>query len=271
MVGVVMRSTTSTVISEFDSTVVSLIEKWLSHSDRSRNTLCRLSNFRRQSLIDVLSGKSSLVNYHPSRVLRLLSVLEGLEINDVLKKYAPAIREIERTGKYPVENSIDLELSSDTKFTDTFTETMRNPVALAIYSMSIPQDGVFESVITERFGSYSKEIISDLLEKKIIIKAGSSNVKYYAINREMLNLSRPQVQKIIPSLNESYKTSHCGEGRNYISVRIEAINKKSLYKIHEAYSQLDNTISKILEDESSKGEIPFYGFFQMDTFTDKID
>lgn len=265
-----MSSTTSSLISEFDSTVVSLIEKWLSH-DRSRNHLCRLSKFRRQSLLDVINGKSSLINYHPSRVVRLLSVLEGIEISEVLKKYAPAINEIELKGKYPVENSIDLELSSDDNFTSIFVDAMRNPVALAIYSMSVSQDGVLDSVISEKFGSYANEIVNDLIEKNIIIKTGSSRLKYHAINRETLSLTRPQTQKIIASLNESYKVSHSGQGRNYIFARIESVNKKALYKIHEAYAQLDNTINKILEDESSKGEIPFYGFFQMDTFTDKID
>lgn len=266
-----MSTTTSTVISEFDSTVVSLIEKWLSHGDRTRNHLCKLSTFRRQSLNDVINGKSSLINYHPSRVVRLVSVLEGIEINDVLKKYAPAIQEIERNGKYPVLNSIDLELSSNEEFTGVFVETMRNPVALAIYSMSVPEDGVLESVIMEKYGSYSKEIVTDLLEKKILIKTGSSSTRYHAINREMLNLTNTQVQKLIPSLNESYKVAHARQGRNYISVRIENVNKKTLFKIHEAYAQLDNTINKLLEDDSSRGKIPFYGFFQMDTFTDKID
>ena len=266
-----MSTTTSTVISEFDSTVISLIEKWLSHGERTRNHLCKLSNFRRQSLNDVLNGKSSLINYHPTRVVRLVSVIEGIEINDVLKKYSSALSEIERNGKYPVMNSIDLELSSNEEFTDVFVETMKNPVALAIYGMSLVENGVLESLISEKYGSYSKEILADLLEKKIIVRTGSSSISYHAINQEILNLTNTQVQKLIPSLNKSYKVAHARQGRNYIGVRIGDINQKTLYKIHEAYVQLDNTISKLLREDSSRGKIPFYGFFQLDTFTDKID
>lgn len=260
-------------IKNFNHAVKELISAWLSQPVRSKALLSKLSGLRPHAISEILNG-SSLATYHPTRILKLLSVLERKEVSEVHEKYRNVIGIIEKCKNYKEVDSIDLELSSNKVFTSSFVESMRNPVALAIYTLSTSDSGVEESIIKERFGSYSMEVIRELIDKKIIVPTGGTKhikTRYFATNTEMLHLDSSDIKKVIPSLNSFYSPDHAGNERNYIMFRVDSINRKALRKIHEAYSELDEKITKVLSDDAHKGTIPFYGFAQLDTFVDDIE
>jgi hypothetical protein len=263
---------TTTSIQKFDHKVAVMINEWLKKPERSKALLARLASFRPHSIGDIASGKTSLINYHPSKTLKLLSVLEKMEIAEVYGIYKTAIDEIEKYGTYKERETIDIDLSTNKKFTEDFTKCMQNPVAVAIYTLSLSESGVPESEVIDQFGKYSESILKDLLHKRIIIKSFlQKEVRYFAQNKDMLYLERDQVQKIIPSLNSFYRSGHSGKDRNYISFRIDRINREALRDIQRAYIELEEKLVDILKEESCRGEIPFYCFSQLDTFSEDID
>ena len=163
---------------------------------------------------------------------------------------------------------IDAELTYNKNFTEIFTEEMKNPIALKIYALSLSAAGVGLSEVRDEYGQYGVQIANQLVDKNILVF--STGKRFFTINKDYLGLSRGQIKEIIPQLNTFYREDHANQFRNYIFMRIDRISRDALVKIHEAYSKHDAEISHILSSEDAKGEIPFYCFSQLDTFTDKI-
>lgn len=256
---------------ELDVVVKNLMSLWLQKPRHTKALLSRLSNFRRAALTELENGKTSLLNIHPGRVLKLISVLENSDLATAYEKYKKHIQLIEgRSGPLQSEY-IDVDLSANKKFTDSFVEAMKNPVALAIYTLASAEDGVLDKDIKILYGITSRDIVEDLLEKKILVKYGKFGDRYFAINREMIHLNNANVRDLIPAMNSFYKSTHSGKNRNYIHFRVDSISQEALDEIYWVYAEMTDKVNSILGRESSKGKIPFYGFAQMDTFKDDID
>lgn len=243
------------------------INNWLiSAKFRTPYLLSKLTNIRPNTIYDLMKGRRSVARLHPSRIIRILSCLDGIEQKEVMENYKDILSEIEK-GCGDTELKVDLELSGNTEFTQTFVQVMKNPVALSIYTMAVREKGISSHVVKEHFGNYGEQVLKELLDNKLIIKSGSS---YFPINKEFVRLDREQVQSMIPVLNSFYSSKHANKDRNYITMRIDSINRKALYEIYDLFAYFDNKMTEILAEESNKGEIPFYHFAQMDTMIDEI-
>lgn len=260
-------------LDDLNKNVIDLMNTWLSKPKRSKLTLSKLSGLRPNSITYLLTGKEFIFNKHPSKVIKLLAILENMEMTDVYKKYQSEISIIEKKCNQHLDNSvdIDIELSSNKTFRRDFVEAMGNPVAAAIFSLALREEGVTEQEINKRYGTYSREVIGDLVKKKILVSARSEGLRYFAINHQLLHLERDDIKKIIPTFNTFYNSSHAGQERNYEYFRLDTINKSTLIKIYEAYADLNMKVESILSSPTSRGEIPFYAFAQLDTLVDDID
>jgi hypothetical protein len=243
------------------------MQAWLDSAKfRTPHLLSKLTNIRPNTIYDLMKGRRSVAKLHPTRIVRILSCLEGVEQKDVVTKYQSVLATIERTCG-DTELKVDQELSTNTEFTNNFVRIMKNPVALAIYTMSVREKGVSASVIKDQFGNYGEEVLKMLIENKIMVK---TNTSFYPINSEFLRLDREQVKEMIPVLNSFYDAKHANQDRNFISMRIDSINRKALYEIYDLYASFDNRMTEILSQPENKGDIPFYGFAQLDTMIDKL-
>lgn len=260
---------TTTNLDCFSQMVMQLLQDWPAvGTPRTINRLAVLTGIRKPTMYGLCNGTSSIFNIHKTKVIKLLSILENTDETAVFAKYE---RYLQHMNEIKIDSVIpvDLDLSYNQEFTDSFTAEMKNPVALKIYSMALKRNGVTWSMISKEFGEYGKEIAMSLERKNILVHAGHST--FFTINHEKLNLSRSQIKEIIPALNTYYNEAHKNSLRNFVSIKIDSISKDALVKIHDQYSQLDQEIDKILASPKSRGDIPFYCFSQMDTFDDKID
>lgn len=240
---------------------------WLEGANfRTPHLLSKLTNIRPNTIYDLMKGRRSIAKLHPTRIVRILSCLDGLEQKDVLNKYKQVLNEIEKSCG-DTEIKMDQELSSNTEFTNNFVRIMKNPVALSIYTMSVREKGITALAIKDQFGNYGEEVLKELIENKIMVKSSSS---FFPINSEFLRLDREQVKEMIPVLNSFYKSKHANQDRNYNTMRIDSINRKALYEIYDLFATLDNQLTEILSQPENKGDIPFYYFAQMDTMIDKL-
>ena len=245
----------SYLVATFDSH----LKNWLSKgAPRTPNRLAVLTKIRRQSIYDLCQGKTSILNWNSTKVIRILSIVENLSEQEIFKKYSKELSALDKQNN-DAPLKVDNELSFNEAFTRTFTEAMKNPIAFKIYALSLSPKGVSEGEIVKEFGQYGLSIASDLTEKNIIVY--SQNKSYFPINHQTLNLTRSQVKALIPTLNSFYTEEHSNLFRNYISIRLDSINRDALLKIHDAYSRLDREIAEILASPDSKGEIPFYCFY----------
>jgi hypothetical protein len=243
------------------------IKAWLDSAKfRTPYLLSKLTNIRPNTIYDLMKGRRSVAKLHPSRIIRILSCLDGVEQNEVMKNYKEILGAIEK-GCGDSELKVDLELSGNTDFTKTFVQVMKNPVALAIYTMSLREKGISSNTVREQYGAYGEQILKDLLENHLMLKSGSC---YFPINKEFVRLNRDQVQEMIPVLNTFYNSKHSNQDRNYTTMRVDSINRKALYEIYDLFAFFDNRLTEILADEVNKGEIPFYHFAQMDTMINEI-
>lgn len=253
---------------EFKSTFDSILKSWLAKgAPRTPSQLAVQTKLRRQSIYDLCSGKANILNWHSTKVIRVLSIIENSDEDKVFKKYERELAVLDNlTTDAPLK--MDAELSYNKNFTQNFTEEMKNPVALKIYALSLSEAGVGMSEIRDEYGQYGIQIADKLVEKNILVF--STGKRYFTINKDYLGLTKSQVKEIIPHLNSFYREDHANQFRNYVFMRIDRINRDSLVKIHAAYSHLDEVISSILSTDESKGDIPFYCFSQLDTFKDKL-
>ena len=251
----------------FETEFPAKINVWLNSAKfRTPHLLSKLSNIRPNTIYDLIKGHRSVLKLHPTRIVRIIACLEGLEHKDVLQKYKNVLAEIERICG-DTELKVDQELSANNDFTENFTKLMKNQVALSIYTMAVRANGISGAAIKENFGQYGEVILKELIENKIIVKA---NAHYFPINSEFVRLDRSHVKELIPTLNSFYDVNHAGQDRNFNTMRIDSVNRKTLFEIYDLFATLDNSLTEILSKEESKGDIPFYSFTQFDTMIDKI-
>jgi hypothetical protein len=75
---------------------------------------------------------------------------------------------------------------------------------------------------------------------------------------------------MIPVLSTFYNAKHSNQDRNYITLRVDSINRKALSEIYDLFAFFDNRLTEIVADELNKGVIPFYHFAHMDTMINEI-
>lgn len=261
---------TTTELDCFVQMVNQLMQKWVTPgTPRSGNRLAILSGIRKNTIYGLRNGTSSILNVQPTKIIKLISILENTPESRVFEKYENHLRRIDELNADSVLPAVDLDLSYNDLFTDSFASEMKNPVALKIYTMSLKKGGITASEISKEFGEYGIGIAMNLEGKNILVYTGKKT--FSPINHETLRLSRSQIKEIIPTLNTYYNEDHKNSLRNFISIKIDSISKDALIRIHEQYSIMDEELDKILASPDSKGDIPFYCFSQLDTFNDKID
>ncbi|MFA5583632.1 MAG: hypothetical protein WDA09_05395, partial [Bacteriovoracaceae bacterium] len=157
----------------------------------------------------------------------------------------------------------DFELSNSGQFHETFTRELSDPISIAIFTMSL-NDGVSSIDIKERFGSNGIEVANKLVDKKLIFYSKNS---YFALNTTYVDLPKKGLKTIVTSLSENYNPMNCGQGKNYINFRIDKVSPSALLKIQEIHASFSESVSNILEQQESKGHIPFYSINQMDIFS----
>jgi hypothetical protein len=260
---------TTTELDSFVQKVNQLLQDWLAPgAPRTANRLGILAGIRKPTMYGLCNGTSSILKIHPTKIIKLVSILENSPESVVFERYEKYLRHINEVSIDSVI-PVDLELSYNKQFTDSFANEMKNPVALKIYTMSLKKGGITASEISKEFGEYGIGIAMNLEGKNILVYTGHKT--FSPINHETLNLSRSQIKEIIPTLNTYYNEDHKNSLRNFVSIKIDSISKDALVKIHDQYSLLDQEVDKILASSESRGDIPFYCFSQLDTFNDKID
>lgn len=264
-----ITQTKNQLIQRLDESLPSLIDNWLSQArSRSMKLLAELSGFRYPSLLQLSKGELSLQNIQVERIIALLAVLEKKSTAEVKSDYSSVLAEIERISiQYNRPNKIDLDLSFNTNFSNTFAEKLSNPIALAIYTLSLGATGVSVEEVKKQFGEYSTSIINMLIQSNLIIQSGKK-ATLFAINKDYVDIERDQIKKLIPTMNTFYQTAHAGQQRNFIGFRIDKVNNATLEKLQKLHATFQNEVNAVLAEEGHEGEIPIYTFNQLDSFVD---
>jgi hypothetical protein len=253
----------NTVLLEFDELIIKKVSSW-GKEGKSFYALSDLSGIRRASLYNIRDGKFTSRNFNPFRLMKLISILDQCELETVKEKYSKFLNVIERVTTQPSE-SVDEELSTSSLFSKIFSESMSNPVALAIYTHSLG-DGVKEKDIMQLYGSYGLTVLEDLKNKGIIHIASTKTKSYQATNSRYVEIEKKHVKNIIKTLSDCYNPNNSGKERNFISFRVDKVNSNTIKKLYQLHSEFHSRTNQVLATEDSGGDIPFYSFSEMDTF-----
>lgn len=187
------------------------------------------------------------------------------DVNELNTKYLSfqPILEIESSDSLNNE-SYDIELSSNKAFSEAFVRQATDPTVMAIYVHSL-NNGITQDDIKESFGLNGIRIADELVSTKVLY---FSNGTYRAINRSYIDMPKENIKKIITSLSENYKSSHSGQGKNWINFRVDKTNYETIEKIQALHAEFSQKIQDILEEPTARGSVPFYTINQMDTFED---
>lgn len=238
----------------------SLMSTKLNATQDSLSYISKQTGISRLTLRNIRSGHTSAKIESYRRYKLFTFFFHDSEILSTYSCFSPLFYDLDSRE----EEKWDFDLSSKSSFTKAFGTEMSNPVAIAIYTMSLGY-GVRKEEVQENFGKVGVEIANRLVFNQILLEAKDI---YYAANTSFIELPKEEIKNIITSLSKNYNINNSGQNKNYINFRVDKVNHESLQEIQELHAEFDERIKEILRRPESKGDVPFYTINQMDIFSE---
>lgn len=227
--------------------------------------LSQETGISRTTLTKMRNGElGSTFNIKPFKKFKLFKCF--FDVAELSGKYTSFQSILDTQNCWPSQTSpkdvYDVELSSSTAFADIFAKHASDPTAMAIYAHALGE-GISQQHLKELFGLNGIKIAQELTDSKLLYL---SRETYRVISNSYVDLPKEKIKKLVTSLSENYKSSHSGQGKNWINFKVDKTNKETIEKIQNLHADFSQKVHDLLTEDSAKGSIPFYTFNEMDTF-----
>lgn len=224
----------------------------------SINGISKKCSVSEPTLRRIMSGKVKTVPQITTLLDILTFVANTTQVRELVKRYPGPIAD------HLLETMPYLE-DVDQDYSTALNEELKDPIKYLIYKMSLNHCGVTERKIAELYGKHGLQLLQDLTEKGYI-QHSPENI-FRAKARVYGGSHKDFVKnfKLIADFIKTDKLQNRKPLNPYFVNMSDSLSVEAYDKIRRLQSQLDKKIRKIVSEESSKGEIPFFYIGAIDT------